>query len=209
MDILKRPTLVLNKNWIPISTVTVERALKMLFGDWKDERGKPHAKARVLDIETWQLHEWDDEKNPDASWSRLPVKEGEPAIHGGCGQTFRVPEIIVVARYYRIPKNQLNFNRRNVIRRDNDTCQYCGDKGDSIDHVLPSSRGGATSWENCVWCCFKCNQRKANMTPEEADMKLMREPCKPGLEVLGQSQYRIKSWETFFGRDAATFTAQE
>ena len=197
MEILKRPTLVLNKGWVPISTVTVQDALTMLFGEFVGPKGKKLPKARVLDVETWNTYEWEAKEAGVIGWKDLPVREGEPVIHAS-HSIHRVPEIIIVARYQLIPKNQLNFNRKNLFRRD-DCCQYCGVRGaDSVDHVFPRSRGGKSNWENCVVCCFDCNQKKKDRTPEEADMKLLRQPCKPGLEILGQSKIKMKSWEIFF-----------
>jgi len=190
MEILKRPTLVLNKNWVPISTVTVQDALTMLFGDFFDDKGRKLPKARVLDVETWQALSWDE-------WKLIPTNGDEPVVHSAHEQ-YKVPEIIIATRYQKIPKNQLNFNQRNLFRRD-DCCQYCGtSSADTIDHVLPKSRGGKSNWNNCVRCCFKCNQKKKDQTPEEANMRLLREPCKPGLEILGQSRVRMKSWDIFF-----------
>lgn len=73
------------------------------------------------------------------------------------------------------------FTRDKMLRRDGYTCQYCGTKRGkmTMDHVIPQSRGGATSWENCVTACQPCNGRKDNMTPEEANMKLLKKPKRP------------------------------
>jgi 5-methylcytosine-specific restriction endonuclease McrA len=189
MEILKRPTLVLNRNWVPITTVTVQDALTMLFGGYVDTKGKRMPKARVLDVETWQDHGWD-------TWKSLPVQEGEASIRSSHDR-HRVPEIIIVARYQLIPKNQLNFNRRNLMRRD-ECCQYCSGHGDTIDHILPRSKGGASTWTNCVISCYSCNQKKKDLTLEECGMTLIRQPRKPGLEILGQTHIKMKSWEIFF-----------
>lgn len=168
-------------------------------------KGKTIPKARVLDSETWQMYPWEDPDNKGMGWIDMEPKEGEAVIRAGCGRRIRAPEIIVVANYQQIPKNQLNFNRKNLFRRDNDTCQYCGIKPGvsqlSVEHVIPKSRGGKNNWENCVVACFDCNQKKKDRTPEEADMELLRQPMKPGLEILGQSSVRLKSWEMFFGKE--------
>lgn len=73
------------------------------------------------------------------------------------------------------------FTRDKMLRRDNYSCQYCGTKKGkmTVDHVLPQSRGGATSWDNCVAACQPCNGKKDNMTPEEANMKLLAKPKRP------------------------------
>ena len=75
------------------------------------------------------------------------------------------------------------YTRRNLLARDRLCCQYCGTHCNhrelSVDHVLPSSRGGLTSWENTVVACHPCNSRKGDLTPEEAGMKLLRQPRRP------------------------------
>ena len=195
MDVLSLPALVLNKNWTPIRTISVRSAMTMLFGLWRDPHGRWQPKSRVLDVNDWQLYEWE-------KWIELPVKEGDAAINSAGGLKVRVPEIIVVGRYQRIPRNQLNFSKRNLERRDDCHCQYCYKKVSgrdvSIDHVVPRSRGGKNTWENCVVSCFACNQKKRDRTPEEADMELFRKPQKPGLEIIGNTNYRCKSWDVFF-----------
>lgn len=96
--------------------------------------------------------------------------------------TFPVPSVIRLRRYIRRPYRQrVAFNRKNVFRRDDHTCQYCGAHSNdlTLDHVLPRSRGGATSWENVVACCRRCNAKKRDRTPEEAGMLLARRPRAP------------------------------
>lgn len=95
---------------------------------------------------------------------------------------FPVPSVIRLRKYVRRPpRHRVAFNRRNVFKRDNHTCQYCHGKSFdlTLDHVVPRSRGGATSWENVVACCKPCNSRKRNRTPEEANMHLRRSPFAP------------------------------
>jgi 5-methylcytosine-specific restriction endonuclease McrA len=95
---------------------------------------------------------------------------------------FPVPSVVRLKRYVRRPHRQrVAFNRRNVFRRDDQRCQYCGGRSHdlTLDHVLPRSRGGATSWENVVACCRACNARKRDRTPEEARMQLQRAPAAP------------------------------
>lgn len=93
-----------------------------------------------------------------------------------------VPSVVRLKRYVRRPhRHRVAFNRRNLFRRDDHRCQYCGRRGSdlTLDHVLPRSRGGATSWENVVACCRSCNARKRDRTPEEASMALARAPSAP------------------------------
>jgi 5-methylcytosine-specific restriction endonuclease McrA len=97
-------------------------------------------------------------------------------------QMFIVPSVIRLKRYVkRPPRHRVAFNRKNVFRRDDHSCQYCGVRGNdlTLDHVLPRSRGGKTSWRNVVACCRQCNAKKRDRTPEEAGMHLKRKPFAP------------------------------
>ena len=95
-------------------------------------------------------------------------------------QTY-APSVIRLTNYVAVPKKELPFSKKNILIRDNYTCQYCGKVCEdlTLDHVFPKSRGGATSWENIVAACSHCNQYKADRTPEEAGMKLLNHPIKP------------------------------
>lgn len=97
-----------------------------------------------------------------------------------------VPKVLRLLHIVKsIFKNELPFNKKNVFVRDENTCQYCGEvypkksKFLTIDHVLPSSRGGKDSFTNCVCCCKICNEKKGNKTPEEAGMLLRKYPAIP------------------------------
>jgi len=95
---------------------------------------------------------------------------------------FFVPSVIRLKRYVRRPIHQrVAFNRKNVFRRDNLACQYCGSRANhlTLDHVLPRSRGGITAWTNVVTCCIRCNARKRDRTPQEANMALDKRPSAP------------------------------
>jgi 5-methylcytosine-specific restriction endonuclease McrA len=97
-------------------------------------------------------------------------------------QAFPVPSVIRLRRFVKRPhRYRLAFNRKNVFRRDDHSCQYCGVRSTelTLDHVLPRSRGGATTWENVVACCRRCNAKKRDRTPEEANMSLRRKPTAP------------------------------
>lgn len=91
-----------------------------------------------------------------------------------------MPSVIRLLEYRRIPHQARALSRKNILMRDRYTCQYCLRGGSSaqltLDHVVPRSRGGDSTWENLVACCHQCNNRKGNRTPEEAGMKLVRSP---------------------------------
>jgi 5-methylcytosine-specific restriction endonuclease McrA len=95
-------------------------------------------------------------------------------------QAMRVPSVIRLLEYRRIPHQTRALSRKNILMRDRYTCQYCLRTLNSaeltLDHVIPRSRSGETAWENLVACCHPCNNRKGNRTPEEAGMRLARAP---------------------------------
>jgi 5-methylcytosine-specific restriction endonuclease McrA len=94
---------------------------------------------------------------------------------------FPYPSVIRLFNFSKRPASFLELSRKNILRRDNYQCQYCGkSKGDlTIDHVIPRSRGGGDTWENLVTACHTCNSKKGNRTPDEAGMKLITKPKKP------------------------------
>ena len=131
--------------------------------------------ARVVDPADYRLYDWTD-------WSQLRAREGERFIQA-VRLRLRVPEVIVLADYDRLPKAAVSFSRRNVFKRDHWACQYCGCQpgGEelTIDHVIPRSQGGTSTWDNCVLACIGCNKRKADSTPQQAGMRLRKAPVRP------------------------------
>ena len=78
-------------------------------------------------------------------------------------------------------KNKVPFSKRNIIVRDGEKCMYCGKEGGrlTIDHIIPKSKGGKTTWENCISSCKECNSKKADRTPSKAGMHLIKRPYQP------------------------------
>lgn len=114
-----------------------------------------------------------------------------------------VPSVITLTEYNKVPKQNRTVNRKTILLRDRYTCQYCGElrakEALTLDHVIPQSRRGPSTWENLVACCRKCNHRKADRTPEEAGMKLLHKPARIGIHAklklmaAGQDQ----SWNQY------------
>ncbi len=95
--------------------------------------------------------------------------------------TMPFPSVVRLSAFVRVPYKKIILSRKNILRRDGHRCQYCG-RGDvplTMDHVHPRSRSGEDAWENLVAACVKCNNKKGDRTPEEAEMPLMRVPMKP------------------------------
>jgi 5-methylcytosine-specific restriction endonuclease McrA len=91
------------------------------------------------------------------------------------------PSIVRLGVYVHIPYKKIILSRKNILRRDNHRCQYCGrtDATLTVDHIIPKAKLGEDSWENLVTACVECNNRKGNRTPEESQMKLLRKPMRP------------------------------
>ena len=102
--------------------------------------------------------------------------------------SFKLPAVIVLNRYVKFQFKAVAAHRREIITRDNNTCQYCGKEFPSnkltLDHLIPKSKGGKNTWENLVTACKKCNQKKGNRTPEESNMPLINRPRKPKYSIL-------------------------
>jgi 5-methylcytosine-specific restriction endonuclease McrA len=184
VKVLRRPTLVLNKNWQPVNVTTVARALVLVWNE----------SAQVVDPESYQLYDWSD-------WTRLVPRENDLFIQA-VTMRLRVPEVVSLNGYDRLPTASVSFSRRNIFKRDHFSCQYCGVQPGTneltIDHVHPRSRGGASSWDNCVLACVNCNKKKADRTPDEAHMKLRKRPIRPDWKpIYAAHDIRIASWTKF------------
>jgi 5-methylcytosine-specific restriction endonuclease McrA len=122
---------------------------------------------------------------------------------------FDRPSVILLQRYVKVPYvRRIPVTRRAVLRRDANRCAYCSAPANTIDHVLPRSRGGADSWENLVACCFRCNNVKGDRTPQEMGWRLRMTPKMPvgaAWFALGADR-RQQEWEDFLA-PAATIEA--
>lgn len=95
----------------------------------------------------------------------------------------KIPAVVRLLAAFRRHKKPVKFSRINIYGRDKYSCQYCGAKKSigelTYDHVVPRSRGGKTTWTNIATCCSDCNRKKANRTPEQAGMRLLKQPVAP------------------------------
>ena len=94
-------------------------------------------------------------------------------------QSFPFPSVIKINRYINMPYKGVVMTRHNIFKRDGNQCQYCGTNKDlTLDHLIPRSKGGKSSWTNLVTACKKCNARKGDYSPEQVGMKLKKHPTK-------------------------------
>lgn len=221
---LEDRALVLNRSWTAISTTSVRRAVVLLV------RGA----AGVVHPSTFQLFSWEQwlavgDAGPDggAEAAEAPQLPADPATRPapggarpgrvgrllGFGLSIVVPEVIALRQYDGYPARGVAFTRRNVYKRDAHTCQYCGRRPGldelTIDHVVPRSRGGGSTWENCVTACRACNARKANRLTHELDLVLPRPPAAPRWPGgLDPATVRARPlWQKFLPASAVAMTA--
>lgn len=182
---LSSNVLVLNSSFMPIQVTSVRRALVLLY--------QGIAKVVGQEFETFDFQ----------SWAELRVAVDGEGI-GLVDRMIRVPRVIVLSSYDRIPKKMVRLSRLNIYLRDQHTCQYCGvqmKRSDlNLDHVVPRSQGGKTSWENVVTCCLPCNHKKGGYSPLEAGMHLIRAPIRPKWTPFIQfslRQIHYEEWKPF------------
>jgi 5-methylcytosine-specific restriction endonuclease McrA len=184
---LNSSVLVLNRSYLPIHVTSVRRAFAMVYQDL----------ACVVDdrYETFDFE----------GWRRVRASNGCDVIGTPSG-AIRIPRVIVLRAYDRVPKRHARYSRANIFTRDKFTCQYCGDRPPrselNLDHVIPRSLGGRTSWENVVCSCVGCNRHKGGRTPEQARLRLHRAPARPRwspLMNLAASNTRYDEWQPFLG----------
>ncbi len=211
---LKGSVLVLNRYYMAVHVVSVRRALGLLYRELAEVINVEDGQYSNYDFESWvEMSQFiqasiaedpsdnEKEKYADCDWVRsvnFPIQ---------------VPRVIRLSFYDKVPKLTLRFNRRNLFARDKNTCQYCGLVKPlaqlSFDHVIPTSRGGKTTWENVVCCCLKCNGKKGDKLPKEANMKLIKTPVRPRhnpLISVRLNNPKYEMWRTFLGGSESVAT---
>ncbi len=188
---LTRPVLVLNKHWVAIGTSPVFKVMNLL-----QSGGKYNPKAHVID-ESCTPHTWEE-------WSVIKPERDEDSIFTVTSK-FKIPQIIRLTKNERYPSQKVTFSRSNIFKRDGYKCQYCGIKPGSeeltIDHVQPRSKGGKTTWDNCVLSCIDCNSIKGDKLLNQIKhrkfpngMKLLKIPVRPKAKDIKFHIYH-NSWK--------------
>lgn len=176
---------MLNSLYQAVQVTGVRRAFRLFYSG--------RARAVGPDFASYDFDDWCDlPVRPDARAVRTPT------------QTIGIPQVIQLVHFSRLPTCEVRFNRRNIFLRDRNRCQYCGatkvQRELNLDHVVPQSRGGKSSWTNVVCACIRCNTRKGARTPEQAGMRLIRKPKRPAGHPLLRARWLgplPAEWRTF------------
>lgn len=196
---LNKPVLVLNRSYLPIHVTSVRRALSLVYQEL----------ARIVDADhrTFDFREWLDLRvvhEGGCSDGPAGASRSEPEQIGTSRGRIRVPRVIVLTAFDRVPRRHVRFSRSNVMTRDGFTCQYCGVRPPraelNLDHVVPRAHGGRSTWENVVASCIDCNRRKGGRTPEQAGLRLRRRPVRPRwtpLASLPLASVRHEEWRPY------------
>ncbi|MGJ8672769.1 HNH endonuclease [Rubritalea sp.] len=194
-SIHEKCVLVLNRQWQAISIISPADAFAHLATD----------NASALDIEGSDRMQ----PTPLSDWMQLPIRSRDRKI-GTSNGAIRVPTVIVLRDFAKVPIFRPKFCLKNLWMRDSGKCQYSGrmlrPSEASIDHVIPQSRGGATSWENCVLAERRLNSDKGDRTPDEAGLKLIKRPITPPpvpITLTLKNHLNIPDWDHFLIRSAA------
>lgn len=206
MSIVEKKVLVLNRSWSAVGVVDIPGAIGLIYTNYAD--GEPRARIVTPPPKgNYEIWDWRD-------WALLKPEEGETGLVSA-SRIYRIPEVILLSRHDSVPEHKVKFCRRSIWKRDGYTCQYCGKKPKedecTLDHVIPRSMGGETSWINCVLACYRCNNQKADRTPENAikpkdrerankwvgpsPMRLIKKPCKPEYSVVKDATEILDTWK--------------
>lgn len=129
------------------------------------------------------------------------VSKNERRVIHSISMQFSWPNVIRLNNFIKIPYKRIILSRKNILKRDGHKCVYCG-RGDlqlTLDHIIPRSRGGGDTWENLVAACLKCNNKKGDRTPQEANMRLKVIPYRPNhIMFIMKTVNRLdESWKPF------------
>ena len=194
---LESSVLVLNKLFMAVHVISVRRAFILLCKELAEVVSMEDGQFSTYDFQTWrEVSEYRlknfQYREEDDDWVRTSSTQ------------IQLPRVIRLLQYEKIPRHAVKFNRRNIFARDNNQCQYCGKRFAtselSLDHVVPRSQGGQSTWENIVCACIDCNVRKGGRTPKQAHLSLIRKPEKPKrspLLNLKLTSKKYHSWKTF------------
>ena len=200
---LECSVLVLNKHYMAVRIIRARRAFSLLLKEL----------AEVVSCEQGNFLNYDFQSWCELSQIRRNFERDGHDWVSTVSFHIAVPRIVRLLFYDRLPRNTVKFNRRNIFARDKNICQYCGNHYPtselSLDHIIPRSMGGKSTWNNIVCSCTNCNAKKGGRTPKLAFMKLIQKPVKPKHHPLVHSHLdhkRYHSWKQFL--DHAYWTVE-
>ncbi len=192
--VLSTSVLLLNRLYMALRVISAKRALTLVYRDL----------AEVVSMEDGQYLSYDFNDWVEVSEAKAAFEPHEHDWIRTVRFQIAVPKIIRLLVYDKLPRVGVKLNRRNLFARDRNHCQYCGrlfpSRELSIDHVVPRSQGGVTSWENVVCSCTRCNVKKGGRTPEQAHMRLVVRPTRPRRSpvlTVKLTDSRYASWRQF------------
>lgn len=207
---LSASVLVLNRYYLAVHVTNVRRAFCLVYRDLAEVIH--HADGQYLNFDFASWLDWSElvaqRRRSRPADARCDPQRDDGHDHDDWVRAVRfdilAPRVVRLLHYDRSPSQALRFNRRNILARDGHRCQYCGrhfpQQQLSLDHVVPRSRGGDTSWENIVCSCLSCNLHKGGRTPDEARMQLLASPRRPTqnpLVALKLRQPKYAVWRSF------------
>src|SRR5713226_7406678 len=167
--------LVLNRVFQAVQITSVRRAFILFY--------KGHVRAVDSEYRTYDFENWMD----------IPVQPNDHYV-ATPHRKILIPHVVQLLAFDRLPRQEVKFSRGNIYLRDSNRCQYCGRKFSSselsLDHVVPISRGGTSSWDNVVCACLPCNVRKGNKLLSESAIRLIRQPARPKWHPLHRMPLR-------------------
>ena len=179
-SLLNSKVLVLNRSYLPVHVTSLRRAFSLLY----------QGVARAVD-EQYRTFDFD-------SWRHLSADLPHERL-GVVGGFIRIPRVLLLIAYERVPKRHVRFSRFNIFARDGNVCQYCGRRFPrtelNLDHVIPRQSGGLSTWENVVCSCHECNRKKGGCTPEQAKLTLIRRPRRPEWTPFSPDLFNIKHYQ--------------
>lgn len=194
---LESSVLVLNKFFMALHVISAKRAFTLLCKETAEVISLDGGKFNSYNFDSWK------DVSIYKAKSGLPEEDTTSWIRTVSFE-IEVPKIIRLLFYDKLPQSNVKFNRRNIFARDENKCQYCGQRFPtselSLDHIVPKAYNGKTTWTNIVCACTECNKKKGGRTPDQAGMKMIRKPVKPKHSPILSLKLRsdkYRSWKQF------------
>ena len=200
--VLNKNVLVLNMHWIPINVTIVKEAISLIYKGHAEFVVHDNFKSKFngdLVASMYQVLDY-------SKWIRVSEIASDDLIKLRSARYEHVCPSVIICKHDKIPTYYIRLSKRGVYNRDHATCQYCGIAVDAneftIDHIIPKSAGGKTSWDNIVTCCKHCNSYKGSKPLTKSGLKLITKPVKPSASnffSIYDSEYK-KNWGNFIDR---------